>query len=168
LRWHRRCSCSNRRIVVGKKDQVTNSKRFKVLAIMSKSDGSGEYFTRVGNAFENKDSSINVYMDLLPLGNKQVKLQLRELNEQDLREREASRARSDAFGARPHGDAIGARSQGESLGARPQGEYGSRSQGESLAARSQGEYGSRSQGDPLGSRAAVASASTGSTDQVPF
>ncbi len=73
---------------------MTNSKRFKVLAIMTKSDGTGEYMTRVGNAFENKDSSINVYMDLLPLGNKQVKLQIRELNDQDLREREAYRARA--------------------------------------------------------------------------
>ena len=88
--------------VVGKKDQVNNSKRFKVLAIMAKSDGTGEYFTRVGNAFENKDSSINVYMDLLPLGNKQVKLQIRELTEQDLREREAYRARSS-------GDPLGSR-----------------------------------------------------------
>lgn len=104
---------------------MTNSKRFKVLAIMQKSDGTGEYFTRVGNAFENKDSSINVYMDLLPLGSKQVKLQIRELTEQDLREREASRARTFA---------------------RP---------------------GERS-GDPMGSRAAVASASTLSSDGVPF
>lgn len=105
---------------------MTSSKRFKVLAIMQKSDGTGEYFTRVGNAFENKDSSINVYMDLLPLGSKQVKLQIRELNEQDLREREASRART--FTGRP---------------------------------------GERS-GDPMGSRAAVASASTLSSDGVPF
>lgn len=97
---------------------MNNSKRFKVLAIMQKSDGTGEYWTRVGSAFENKDSSINVYMDLLPLGGKQVKLQIRELNEQDLREREAYRARS--------------------------------------------------LGDPLGSRAAVASASTGVPDAVPF
>lgn len=73
---------------------MTNSKRFKVLAIMTKSDGSGEYFTRVGNAFENKDSSINVYMDLLPVNGKQVKLQIRELNDQDLREREAYRERA--------------------------------------------------------------------------
>ncbi|MGE0399210.1 MAG: hypothetical protein AB7T06_21040 [Kofleriaceae bacterium] len=81
---------------------MTNSKRFKVLAIMAKSDGTGEYFTRVGSAFENKDSSINVYMDLLPLGNKQVKLQIRELNDQDLREREQYRARSlgDPLGSR--------------------------------------------------------------------
>lgn len=81
---------------------MSNSKRFKVLAIMAKSDGSGEYFTRVGNAFENKDSSINVYMDLLPLGTKQVKLQIRELNEQDLREREMYRARAS-------GDPVGSR-----------------------------------------------------------
>ncbi len=81
---------------------MNNSKRFKVLAIMAKSDGTGEYFTRVGSAFENKDSSINVYMDLLPLGKGQVKLQIRELNEQDLREREAYRARSS-------GDPLGSR-----------------------------------------------------------
>jgi hypothetical protein len=81
---------------------VNSSKRFKVLAIMAKSDGTGDYFTRVGNAYENKDSSINVYMDLLPLGNKQVKLQIRELNEQDLRERDAYRARSS-------GDPLGSR-----------------------------------------------------------
>lgn len=81
---------------------MTSSKRFKVLAIMQKSDGSGEYMTRVGNAFENKDSSINVYMDLLPLGTKQVKLQIREINEQDLRER-------DAYRARMAGDPLGSR-----------------------------------------------------------
>lgn len=81
---------------------MTNSKRFKVLAIMPKSDGTGDYFTRVGNAFENKDQSINVYMDLLPLNTKQVKLQIRELTEQDLRERESYRARSpgDPLGSR--------------------------------------------------------------------
>ncbi|MFN0251650.1 MAG: hypothetical protein ACKV2T_32540 [Kofleriaceae bacterium] len=79
-----------------------NSKRFKVLAIMPKSDGTGDYFTRVGSAFENKDSSINVYMELLPLGMKQVKLQIRELTEQDLRER-------DAYRARATGDPLGSR-----------------------------------------------------------
>jgi hypothetical protein len=81
---------------------MNNSKRFKVLAIMPKSDGTGDYFTRVGSAFENKDSSINVYMELLPLGMKQVKLQIRELTDQDLRER-------DAYRARANGDPLGSR-----------------------------------------------------------
>jgi hypothetical protein len=87
--------------VVGKKDPVTHGKRFKVLAIMAKSDGTGEYFTRVGNAFENKDSSINVYMDLMPLAvGKSVKLQIRELDESDLRKRESYSSRTtDRLGA---------------------------------------------------------------------
>lgn len=88
---------------------MNHSKRFKVLAIMAKSDGTGEYFTRVGTAFENKDSSINVYVELLPLGGKQVKLQIRELDERDLREREASRSRSDGYQARTSGDPLGSR-----------------------------------------------------------
>ena len=74
---------------------MSNGKRFKVLAIMPKSDGSGDYFTRIGTGFENKDSSINLYVDLVPVANgKNIKLQVRELDENDLKKRESYSSRT--------------------------------------------------------------------------
>lgn len=58
------------------------------------------YWARCGNGFTNKDESINIYLDSLPLGSMKegsVKLQLRELTEDELRERAEKRA---SFAAR--------------------------------------------------------------------
>ena len=61
---------------------------FKVLSPIPKKDG-GTWWMRLGSAFTNKDDSINVYLDAIP---KDGKFQLRELDEHELREREARRA----------------------------------------------------------------------------
>ena len=61
------------------------------------------FWTRCGNGFTNKDESINIYLDSLPLGSMKegsVKLQLRELTEDELRERAEKRA---SFSARSNG-----------------------------------------------------------------
>lgn len=66
-------------------------KMFKVVSPMDRRDG-GTYWMRCGNAYVNKDNSINVYIEALPVGQKELKLQLRELTEEDLRERAEKRA----------------------------------------------------------------------------
>jgi hypothetical protein len=62
-----------------------SKKMYKVLCMLPRKDG-GTYWARCGSAFINKDSSINVHLDLLPRG--EWKFQLRELDEEDLRKRE--------------------------------------------------------------------------------
>jgi hypothetical protein len=62
---------------------------FKVISPIERRDGS-KFWMRCGSAFTNKDDSINVYLDAVPVG-KGVTLQLRELTEEDLREREQRR-----------------------------------------------------------------------------
>jgi len=58
---------------------------------------------RVGSAFQNRDDSINLYLDALPLAgsNGKVRLQIRELDASDLARREQYRA-SNAAAARGH------------------------------------------------------------------
>jgi len=66
-------------------------KMFKVLCPIARKDGS-TFWMRVGTAFPNRDQSINLYLDALPTNQK---LQVREMDEDDLREREGrSRGRS--------------------------------------------------------------------------
>jgi hypothetical protein len=62
---------------------------FKVVCPIEKKDGTGTFWGRAGTAYRNKDESINIYLDFLPTNGK---LQLRELTEEDLREREGKRA----------------------------------------------------------------------------
>lgn len=67
------------------------SKRmFKVISPIDRKDG-GKFWIRCGSAYLNKDNSINVYLEALPLvaskDGQGVTLQLRELTEQELRER---------------------------------------------------------------------------------
>jgi hypothetical protein len=71
-----------------KETVVLQKKSFKVLAAIPKRDG-GTYWMRCGSAFTNKDDSINIYLDAIP---KDMKFQLRELDEEDLRRRETSRS----------------------------------------------------------------------------
>jgi hypothetical protein len=73
---------------------------YKVLAAISKYDGSGEWFMRVGSGFENRYGTLNIYLDALPLGQK-VKLQIRELDARDLAQRDAFRANAAAPPASP-------------------------------------------------------------------
>ncbi len=74
-----------------KENVVLQKRMFKVLCPVEKKDG-GTYWMRLGNAYTNKDESINVYLDAVPVGAKEVKLQLRELTEEDLRPRDEKRA----------------------------------------------------------------------------
>lgn len=69
-------------------------REYKVLAPIPKSGG-GEWWMSVGRAYENVDGSVNLYLDAIPTSfaiGKGLKLQLRALDEEDLRRREAYRA----------------------------------------------------------------------------
>jgi len=82
---------------------MMQKKMYKVLTPIQKRDGQGSWFMKVGTAFTNKDDSINLYLDAIPVAampGKGMTLQIRELDENDLRQREASRA---AHGNRPLG-----------------------------------------------------------------
>ena len=57
-------------------------KMFKVITPIEKRNGE-KYWMRIGSGFTNKDDSINVYLDAIPLG-KEITIQLRELTEEDL------------------------------------------------------------------------------------
>ena len=48
---------------------------FKVMCPIEKKDGTGTYWGRAGVGYRNKDESINLYLDFLPINGK---LQLRE------------------------------------------------------------------------------------------
>ncbi|MBL8625822.1 MAG: hypothetical protein JNK64_31200 [Myxococcales bacterium] len=67
---------------------------FKVLCPIERKDGS-THWLRIGSGFPNKDQSVNIYLDVLPVN---LKLQLRELDEEDLqpRAKRASAAGGDA------------------------------------------------------------------------
>jgi hypothetical protein len=67
---------------------VLQKQTFKVLAAIPKRDG-GHWWMRCGTGHTNKDDSINVYLDAVP---RDLKFTLRQLDEDDLRRREAYRA----------------------------------------------------------------------------
>jgi len=73
---------------------VLQKKTYKVLAAIPKRDGS-HWWMKCGSAHTNKDDSINIYLDAVP---RDLKFQLRELDEEDLRRREQYRASSTAGG----------------------------------------------------------------------
>jgi hypothetical protein len=70
---------------------------FKVLAAIPKRDG-GHFWIRCGNGHTNKDDSINVYLDVVP---RDLKFTLRELDDEDLRRRDAYRATNGGAEAAP-------------------------------------------------------------------
>src|SRR5690348_17197862 len=91
---------------------------FKVIAPIERENGGGTYWMRCGTAFINKDNSINVFLDAMPLKVKAgegVKLQLREYTDEDLRERDEKRAAYSARGTLGAGGA-GGRGAGAGLG----------------------------------------------------
>ena len=64
-------------------------KMFKVLCPIDKKEGNGStHWIRVGTAFVNRDQSINVFLDVLPQNGR---LQVREFDEDELRERDTRR-----------------------------------------------------------------------------
>jgi hypothetical protein len=68
---------------------MLQKRMYKVLAPIEKKDGTGTYWLRLGSAHTNKDESINIYLDAFP---RDGKIQLRELSEEELRERDSRRA----------------------------------------------------------------------------
>jgi hypothetical protein len=78
---------------------VLQKRTFKVLAAIPKRDG-GHFWMRCGNGHTNKDDSINVYLDAVP---RDLKFTLRELDEEDLRRREAYRGTHSGDEAAPPG-----------------------------------------------------------------
>jgi hypothetical protein len=68
---------------------MMNGKRYKVLVPIER-DGR-KYWTRNGSGYTNKDESLNVYLDSVPISmfaGAQLMFQLRELDEDDLRRRD--------------------------------------------------------------------------------
>jgi hypothetical protein len=60
---------------------------FKVLCPVNRKDGT-THWMRVGTGFPNKDQSVNMYLDVLPVNQK---LQLREMDEEDFAPRHPRR-----------------------------------------------------------------------------
>jgi hypothetical protein len=63
-------------------------KMFKVITAIEKRNGE-KFWTRCGTGFTNKDDSINLYLDVIPAGQKEFVLQVRELTDEDLTPRSA-------------------------------------------------------------------------------
>jgi hypothetical protein len=78
-----------------KETTVLQKRTFKVLAAIPKRDG-GHWWMKCGSGHTNKDDSINVYLDAVP---RDLKFTLRELDDEDLKRREAYRATHDAEAA---------------------------------------------------------------------
>jgi len=83
-------------------------KRMKVFSPITAKDGNKTYWARAGSAFENKDGSINIYLDLLPTNGR---LQLREWDEPERRAGEGMRFQSP--GTAPFDGGAVARQSGE-------------------------------------------------------
>ncbi len=58
------------------------TKMFKVISAVEDKEGKTKFWMRLGTAFLNRDNSINVHLDAFP---KSMQLQIRELDEEDLR-----------------------------------------------------------------------------------
>ena len=62
-----------------------DKRTFKVMAAIAKHDG-GHWWMRCGTGYMNRDNSINIYLDAMT---REMKFTLRELDEEDLKRREA-------------------------------------------------------------------------------
>jgi hypothetical protein len=74
---------------------------FKVITPIDKKDG-GKYWMRVGSGFLNKDDSINIYLDAIPLGQKEMTLQLREMTDEDFRRSSTERGNGNGAATPPN------------------------------------------------------------------
>jgi hypothetical protein len=63
---------------------MNTRKIYKVIVPVDRKDGK-THWVRVGSAFPNRDESINIYFDVIPM---EKKIQIRELDEDDLRRRD--------------------------------------------------------------------------------
>jgi hypothetical protein len=80
--------------------QQQQKRMFKVISPIE-THGGGTYWMRCGVGWVNKDNSINVYLDALPLKTKAgegVKLQIREYTDDELRERAEKKSTYSARG----------------------------------------------------------------------
>ncbi|MBX7114050.1 MAG: hypothetical protein K1X64_06895 [Myxococcaceae bacterium] len=55
---------------------MENRKRFNVFSITQKNNANGAVWARAGTAYTNRDGSLNIYLDVLPL---EGQLHLREV-----------------------------------------------------------------------------------------
>lgn len=86
-------------------------KQFKILAEVPRYDGNGTFLLKIGTGFENRDASINGFLESLPLAAfspKGIKIQIRELDARDLEKREQYRATSTGRTLEPSGGASAA------------------------------------------------------------
>lgn len=80
---------------------ANKSRIYKVLSPIEKNDGT-TFWMRVGTAYPGKDStSINLFLDALPLNNKKNMLHIREMDEEDLERSESRRGPQRRPGADP-------------------------------------------------------------------
>lgn len=89
-------------------------KVFKVLCPIERRDGTGVWWMKCGNAYGNKDESINIYIEAIPLAGltkEGLKIQLRELTDEELRERAEKKA---SYSSRGGVDPNGLASMGDS------------------------------------------------------
>jgi len=81
---------------------------FKILCPIEKPNGT-KWWMQLGSGYENKDSSVNMYLNAVPVPQKPgpLTLQLREVTEAELRERDQRRASYSSRGtldsSPPHG-----------------------------------------------------------------
>ena len=83
---------------------MINGKMYKVLIPIEGADGKTTHWMKAGRAFTNKDESLNAYIDTLPVSvfaGKQIKLQIRELDAEDLRRRDENNKRGNGMGDAP-------------------------------------------------------------------
>lgn len=75
---------------------MVQKQMFKVLAQVSRRDGTGTWLMRVGSGYRNRDGSINAYVDALPVGLEKggLQLQIRELDADEVRARESHRSKT--------------------------------------------------------------------------
>ena len=89
---------------------------FKVISPIDKRDGS-KFWMSCGVGYRNKDQSINMYIDALPVmagkDGRPLTLQLREVTEEELRERREKRERSSGYSG---GSSSGSSSSGSHAG----------------------------------------------------
>ena len=84
---------------------MTSKKMYKVLCPMEGHNGQ-KWWAKCGAAFTNKDESINLHLDMLPL-RPGFTLQLREYTEEDMRQSAERRARAPSHVTGRHADPTG-------------------------------------------------------------
>jgi hypothetical protein len=78
--------------LVRRKETVVQKRMWKVITPVDKKNGD-KYWMRLGTGFLNKDESINVYLDAIPVPTeKSFMLQLREMTDEDFAPRDKQRA----------------------------------------------------------------------------